>query len=297
MVLTDSVDKFPFVSIVIPTWNRAVLLADCVAALKMQDYPRDRFEIIIVDDGSNDATPDLGRRLEDGSLPKVVYLRQERKGPNAARNKGISAACGDPICLVDDDVDTPRRWLKELVTGAYRHPEAGAVGGPIRLRLEGTTPRFCGREPLVGEAEFDLGSEERPVREVVSANMAVRVWALREVGLFDETLPIYGDELEWERRLTRAGRAILYIPAASLWHRRTAPDLKLSKLLRKYLRRGTHYVVFARRVGELESLSVWVVLRKLVSSLAHAVRRRCTMGVLMVAQEIGVLWGMFRNMR
>jgi GT2 family glycosyltransferase len=268
------------------------MLGDCLASLRAQDYPPDRFEIIVVDDGSTDATPEVVKRFRDGHLPEVRAIHQGHKGPNAARNAGIAIARGDPICFVDDDVEAPSGWLRELVAGALRHPEAGAVGGPIRVRFEGKPPRFCGREPLVGEAELDLGDQERAVEEVISANMAVRGWALQKVGLFDESLPIYGDELEWERRLTRAGYSITYIPSAWLWHRRTG-DLRFTTFLRRYVRRGTSSVAFARRAGE--EVSVRQVLRRISSSLAHAVRRRCSMGIFMMAQQIGVLWGLLRE--
>lgn len=277
-----------FVSVIVPTCNRASLLADCLVSLRQQDYAADRFEIIVVDDGSADRTPAVVREFQDRRFPEVRYVRQSRRGPNAARNAGIAMAKGDPICLLDDDVVVPSGWLRELVGGALRHPEAGAVGGPIRVRLEGVPPRFCGREPLVGEGEIDLGAQEREVPEVASGNMAVRTWALAQVGLFDESLPIYGDELEWERRLTRARHPIFYVPTASLWHRRT--DLRLQTFLKRYFKRGINYVAFAQRTGE--KLLLNLVLRKSVLYLAHAIRRRCAMGLFLMVQQIGVLWGM-----
>jgi glycosyltransferase involved in cell wall biosynthesis len=283
----------PLVSAVIPTRNRARLLGDCVASLRAQDYPRDRFEIIVVDDGSTDETPAVVRRFLDQGSPSIRYLRQDHRGANAARNAGIATAKGDPICLVDDDVEAPPGWLRELVSGALRHPEAGAVGGPIRVRFEGKAPRFCGREALAGEAELNLGTEERAVREVNGTNMAIRRWALQAVGGFDPALPLYGDELEWERRLLRAGHFIFYIPSAPLWHRRTQADLGLLKLVKRYHRRGMGHLAFARRTGE--EVAVRSVLWWLFSSLAHAVRRRCTMGILMTAQQVGTLWGLLQE--
>lgn len=284
--------ELPFVSVVIPTWDRAPMLADCLTSLRAQDYPKDRFELIVVDDGSTDATPDIVRSFQEGGLPEVRYIRQEHKGPNAARNAAITAARGDPLCFVDDDVEAPSGWLRELVAGALRHSEAWAVGGPVRVRFEGNPPRFCGREPLVGEGELDLGSDERTVGQVNGGNMAVRGWALQKVGLFDESLPIYGDELEWEKRLAKAGHPIMYIPSAWLWHRRTG-DLRFATFLNRYVRRGINYVAFAQRTGE--EVSVRRVPSRMCSYLAHAVRRRCTMGILMMAQQIGVLWGLLRE--
>lgn len=285
--------QLPFVSVVVTTWNRAVALTNCLASLKAQDYPLDRFETLVVDDGSTDGTPEVVCQFQDRNPPEIRYIRQKHTGPNAARNAGIAVAKGDPICFVDDDVEVPPRWLRDLVAGVLRHPEAGAVGGPIRVRFEGKPPRFCGREPLVTEGELDLGAEERAVREVNGGNMALRGWALHEVGVFDESLLIYGDELEWQKRLARAGYPIVYIPSAWLWHCRTGSDLRLANLLRKYLRMGLHHVVFARRTGE--EVSMRASLRAIPLYLAHAVRRRCVMGVLLAARQLGVLWGLFKE--
>lgn len=287
-----------FVSIVVPTFNRRALLSDCLASLRGQDYPKDCYEIIVVDDGSTDGTAEMVTGFQDWKPPQVRYVYQKKAGPNAARNRGIALATGDPVCLVDDDVDPPAEWLAALVAGALRHPEAGAVGGPIRLRFEGRFPRFCGREPLVGEAEFDLGTEEQAVREVVSANMAVRRHAIEAVGLFDHTLPIYGDELEWLRRLNRAAIPVVYLPSASLCHRRI--DLTLGRLIGKYFRRGANIVTFAHRAGESQQLTIPRAGCTLLLSLAHGLRRWCSMGLLMAVQQAGVLWGLMlacRKMR
>src|SRR5204862_7056439 len=95
-----------FVSVVVPTWNRADLLPDCLRSLRAQDYPADRFEIVVLDNGSSDATADVVRPFMDVGGPSVRYVRLERHGSlNVARNAAIAAAHGDPICFVDDDVD------------------------------------------------------------------------------------------------------------------------------------------------------------------------------------------------
>src|SRR4029079_12375731 len=104
------------------------------------------------------------------------------------------------IALIDDDVFAPREWLRGLVGGARRHPEADAFGGPIRARLEGPAPRSCGREaPPV--TTLDLGPEDRETELVWSANMLLRRSAFERIGPFDEDRPPGGDEEEWLRRL------------------------------------------------------------------------------------------------
>jgi glycosyltransferase involved in cell wall biosynthesis len=290
---TASLTDPPFVSVVVPTWNRAGLLADCLKTLRAQDYPLDRFEIIVVDDGSTDATPEVVRRFQDGHPPEVRDIHQEHKGVNAARNQGIAIARGDPICFVEDDTLMPPGWLRALVEGALRHPEAGVVGGPIRLRFEGTPPRFCGREPLVGEGELELGANEQRVPWINGGNLAAWCWVFHAAGYFDEQLPQGGEETEWLHRVKAAGYPVWYIPSAWLWHRRTAEGLTLSRLLRRYFIGGTHYAVAARRMEEPFSLGG--TLRSLVLSLLHFGRRRCTYGLLKAVWLIGFLAGRIRR--
>ena len=128
------------VSVVVPTHDRAGYLAVTLDSLNAQDIEAP-YEVIVVDDGSRDATAGVARRAG------VRYVRHDRpRGVNAARNEGFRVASSDLIALVDDDVYAPPEWLRAMVDGAAAHPEAEAFGGPIRARFEGPTPRSCGRE-------------------------------------------------------------------------------------------------------------------------------------------------------
>src|SRR4051794_21717176 len=114
----------PVVSVVVPTRGRADYLRVALASLAEQDLDG-QYETIVVDDASDDATPEVAERAG------ARYLRQERRRSlNAARNTGIAAAEADLIVLVDDDVEAPPSWLRALVEGAAGHPEAEAFGGP-----------------------------------------------------------------------------------------------------------------------------------------------------------------------
>src|SRR5204862_8077432 len=111
------------------------------------------------------------RAHADGA-PPVRYLQLSHGGPNAARNAGITASGGDPICFVDDDVSAPAGWLEALVEGALRHAAAGCAGGPVRLRFEAAPPRVCEMESWIWEGALDYGPDERMVDQVNSTNMA-----------------------------------------------------------------------------------------------------------------------------
>ncbi len=279
----------PFVSVVIPTRNRAHLLATCLESLSQQRYPPDRFEIIVVDDGSLDATPELVDRVAARPLPAVRYLPQAPGGVNVARNAGIAAARGDPICLLDDDEDVPPGWLSALVDATRRHPAAGCVGGPVRLRFEAPAPRICEMESWRWENAFDLGTEERVVEHVTGGNLAIRRWALEEVGAFEPLLSGWGDDAEWGLRLTRANIQSVYVPSAWLWHRRTREQLRRHVLLRRRFRQGLESVVYARFQGR--RLSLWATLWPLPFYLLHAARRRCFGALMEVARKLGTAWG------
>ena len=111
--------------------------------------------MIVVDDGSTDTTPGVIARSACARC-----ARTRRQGPNPARNAAAAAAGADLIALVDDDVHVPPHWLRAMVAGAERHPDADALGGPIRARFDGPAPRSCGREdpPITA---LDLGPVDR----------------------------------------------------------------------------------------------------------------------------------------
>ena len=283
-----SPEECPFVSVVVPTRNRADLLADCLASLLSQDYLADQFEIIIVDDGSTDDTPALVRSLQQSSTGRTHYQAQSHQGVNAARNRGIRAARGALICFVDDDVDIPLGWLKALVAAAFRHPQAGCLGGMIRVRFEGRPPRSCPKELERSEGELDYGSSEKPVHQVYGGNLMLRRWAIDRIGPFRTGMSGPCDEIEWQRRLRRDGIEIVYVPSAWLWHRRTEADLRRRLLVTKKFWQGVKYASYMHILGE--HLSVAEALWRLCRDALHAVRRRCFGGIMQAAWDIGFLW-------
>ncbi len=233
----------------------------------------------MVDDGSRDETPAVVARAG------VRSIRNERpQGPNSARNAGTRAAASDLIALVDDDVEAPPGWLRALVEGAARHPEAEAFGGPIRARLEGPAPRSCGRE-LPPITTLDLGPDDVETELVWSANMLFRRSAFERVGPFDERLPTGGDEEDWLRRLTSQGGKVVYLAAAGLDHRRAGDDVRLRSLMRSAYHRGRNLRAYDARRGVAPGLGR--ELRVLAGCGWHTVRRACPQGLVMGAHSAG----------
>ena len=100
------------ISIVIPTYNEFKVLLDCLKSLETQDYSD--FEVILVDDGSIDNTQELALNFKSKKY-KLIFLKQNHKGPGAARNLGASKAKGDILVFVDADMTFDKDFLKNLV--------------------------------------------------------------------------------------------------------------------------------------------------------------------------------------
>ena len=263
---------------VVPTSNRADYLEVTLRSLAEQDIDRP-YEVIAIDDGSRDRTPEVIAAAGVRSM-----RHEEAAGPNARRNEGIAAAGSDLIALVDDDTWVPPGWLRAMVEGAERHPEADAFGGPIRARLEGPAPRACGREdaPITS---LDLGGSDREAELVWSANMALRRTAFDRVGPFDPRFTTGGDEEDWIRRLRAGGGRVVYLADAGLDHRRTGDDARLRSLMRAAYRRGRNMRAYDGMRGVQPGIGR--ELRVLAGCCWHTVRRGCPQGLVMGAHSAG----------
>ena len=178
--------SFPFVSVVVPAYQRPAGLEALFGALAEQSYPSYRFEVLICDDGSS---PPLTERVQARDLPfSVRFLRGEHAGPATARNRGIAEARGSIVAFTDDDCLPTPGWLEAIAealagTGAY------AVHGP-------TCSSVPPIDPFVHSVHIDRS------HGVATANFAVRKTELVAVNGFDETFgaPYFEDE-DLSRRL------------------------------------------------------------------------------------------------
>jgi glycosyltransferase involved in cell wall biosynthesis len=269
----------PAMTVVVPTRGRAAYLEVTLDSLRRQ-RTRTAHELLVVDDGATDATPEVAERV--GAR---LVRHGDRRSLNAARNSGIRAAAADLIAFVDDDVFVPPGWLDAVVEGAARYPDAEAFGGPIRARFEGRVPRGCGREdpPIT---TLDMGPSDVEAEMVWGANFAVRRSAVERIGEFDETLDRgHGDEEEWLMRLRTAGGRIVYLADAGLDHRRSAGDSGLGSLARAAYHRGRGARSSDLRRGDAPALAR--ELRILAGCGWHTVRRACPQGVVMGAHAAG----------
>jgi cellulose synthase/poly-beta-1,6-N-acetylglucosamine synthase-like glycosyltransferase len=208
--MPDQVD-LPFVSAIVPMRNERRHIERCLRSLAAQDYPRDRFEVIVVDGSSNDGSRELVESMRQ-DLPNLRLL--DNKGKYTARglNIGLAFARGDVIARVDAHAAVAPDFLREGVA-ALRRTEADVVGGPIKTLGEGPAGEAIAlavSSPFgVGNAVFRYSQREQWTDTV--AFPAYRRDVFDRIGPFEEIEG--GEDDEFHYRLRDAGGRLLLTPA------------------------------------------------------------------------------------
>ena len=213
------------VSVVIPTYNRSALLRDAVGSVLGQSSADTQppFEIVIVDNNSQDDTETIARALVNAHPGKVHYVRESQQGNAHARNRGVQTARGEIIAFIDDDVAVESNWLATLTNALASRPEMSFVGGRVLPQWNGPPPSWLTPEHWSPLALLDYGPEEliisgdRP-RGLLTANIAFRRSVFADVGSFSPDLQrvknMIGsmEDTEFLMRVCRSGKQGLYLP-------------------------------------------------------------------------------------
>ena len=206
----------PRVSVIVPVYNGESGIGLLLDALEAQDFPRDSFEILIVDNGSSDRTMAVvaDYALAHPTLPLRLLTEHERRGSYAARNTGVASAQGSILAFTDGDCRPVPGWLSAGVA-ALDSSGAEQVGGAIEFL-------FAAAKPNAWEHLDSLIflRQEQYVREYgwsATANLFTRADALAKVGGFRDDLQSGGDA-EFGLRMKAAGFRIVYSAEAAIRH-------------------------------------------------------------------------------
>jgi len=277
---TTQRDDAPFVSVIVPVFRSAPeVLSEVLGALSRVDYPRDRREILVIDndlEGQRELEAIVGR-----FHPEACYLRSPQRGAHSARNYGLLRARGEYCYFVDDDVLVDSSCMRALLS-AMADGTVGAAGGKIRPLWRGGAPpewinlfldstyvvRESYREVLVAAGVsnsddrlnlgllslLDLGDRRLDVDDgwLYSCNLMVKTSAAVAAGGFDPDLigphALGDNEMGLLRRIAASGLRLRYEPTAIVTH-----VISASRLTMRY---------FARRTFNDGSCDAYIQLRE-----------------------------------
>ncbi|ESA37699.1 glycosyl transferase [Leptolyngbya sp. Heron Island J] len=210
--MTVDLNQTPFVSVIIPVYNSNKLLQVCLTALSQQTYPRDCYEVIVVDNNSQENVSDVVNCFE-----QVTLVHESQPGSYIARNKGLSVAKGTIIAFTDADCVPTPTWLKNGVSALLSESNVGLVAGHIDLfakddnnpnpfELYEMLALGFPQDQFIADGHFG-----------VTANLFTFSHIIKSVGNFDSTLKSGGDK-QWGQRVYQAGYRQLYAKEAIVKH-------------------------------------------------------------------------------
>lgn len=228
------------ISVIIATRDRAALLAGTLDAIATQQPPGCPVELLVVDNGSVDATAAVVAAAAERSPIPILYLQESRPGKSHALNTAIARARGDLLVLTDDDVLPSPGWLAALVRG-FDETGADYAAGRILPLWEAPPPRWMSPALHGVLAIPDGGTRRLTLRKglneqimPIGANMAVRRQVVDRVGGWNPRLGKLqgtlrtGEDHEFALKMIEAGLTGVYEPAAWVRHRVPADRLRLS---------------------------------------------------------------------
>ena len=284
----------PFFSIVIPTYGRPQQLAICLDSLAHLDYPHDRFEVIVVDDGSENP-PDAVVASFDDRLA-ITLLRQPHTGPATARNAGAAQAKGSFLALTDDDCRPAPHWLSALAARFAVAPDC-AIGGYTLNAL----PRniyATASQMLVDYLYVYYNADPNQACFFASNNLALptdRFWA---AGGFDTIFPrAAAEDRDLCDRWLHHGYRLLYAPEALVYHSHALGFRTFLQQHFNYGRGAFHFHQARAQRGQcpvrLEPLKFYLgLLRSPLSQTPYwpGVLLTALMGLSQIANMAGFFW-------
>ena len=197
------------VSVVVPVHNGAATLPACLSALQRQTFPADRYEVIVVDDGSTDGSADVAHSVG------VRVVSQPNAGPAAARNHGARMAHGDIVLFTDADCIPAPDWV-ERMAAAFATPDVAGAKGTYHTPQRELVARFVQAEY---EDKYDRMQNSHSIDFVDTYSAGYRRDVFLEAGGFDTTFPTASvEDQEFSFRLSEAGHRLVFVPHACVGH-------------------------------------------------------------------------------
>ncbi|WP_287585065.1 glycosyltransferase family 2 protein [Candidatus Borrarchaeum sp.] len=235
-------EDWPSVSVVVPVHNSEDTIGACLESIFNLDYPKDKLEVIVVDD-STDRTPEIVKRFN------VHHIRfGKRVGIGYARRIGVEKAIGELAASTDSDCCADPNWLKEL-TKHFERPEVGGVGGGVILHLEDKMSKYIGylgfpAGGLIGYESLFSMTKNRELERLSTANAIFRRKVILDVGNFNSSFFYGGEDVNLSLRIAEQYK-LIFEPKAIVHHYESRNTL--TGFIKWHIRRGAAYHSIHRR--------------------------------------------------
>ena len=264
-------DVPPLVSVIIVNYNGKRYLDDCLTSLSKQSYPRNRWEVILVDNHSSDGSVE---HVRDRYAWVQVVAVQKNLGFAEGNNEGYRHCRGELIALLNNDTVVEPGWLQGLVDAILEDSRIGGVTSKILFRDEpdtinstGLTLYRDGRGGDRGFRQFDHGQYEEPadVFGACGASVLLRRTMIEDIGFFDERLFMYGEDLDLAWRAHFRGWRFRYTPRSVVYHVHCGSSGEWSPFFLYYVERNRVFV-------NLKNAPAGLALRSLAVFAAKSMR-------------------------
>lgn len=232
------------ITVSVCTFNRAALLPRALDSLLAQSMNSELFEILVVDNGSTDATPEIVKEYQK-KRACLRYIEEPTPGVARARNRAMKETAGNFLAFLDDDAEAAPDWLEELSRPMLfpdQNPAPACIAGPVFLEWEGGRPEWFPVKYETLYCHYERGKEPRFLKAdeyFLTTNVLFDVEILRRQEGFRTYLgpsrkkPMGGEDNDIYQRMFAAGHRTLYQPAARVFHRASKERQRRSYLLKR----------------------------------------------------------------
>lgn len=252
------------ISVIVCTYNRAGMLAQCLDSLMMQvTHGRFRYEIVIIDDNSTDETQEVVTAISERSSIPMRYIKESGVGIASARNRGLRESNSEWVAFFDDDQLAEPNWLATLYTMAVN---AGicCVGGARLLHL--SEEKLAELSPVCRRilGEVYLGTQDRKCRRKefpAAGNILLKRTVFKVIGTFNDALVRGGEDIDLAQRFRLAGLEAWYAAKAIAFH-----------MIPEYRMKEAYYLWSSLRAGDnfaYRDYLEWGLTRTLMASVAR----------------------------
>ena len=228
-------------SVVIITRNRANYLDEAIRNFVKQNYPKENYEIIVVDNNSDDDTHSIVEGFKREWPNKIHYVFEPEIGMSKARNKGATVARGEILVFIDDDAIPSPHWLRDYWSIYEMFPDIVAAGGRIEPVFQTDRPKWLSDELLIAIGHLKLSDKETILSfpdHPFGGNFSVKREKFIRVGGFIEDFKNCNEERAFFYKLHLNRYRVGYSPKASVYHQIPASRLRKQFFIKRGIKQG-----------------------------------------------------------